>query len=133
MDDMSLKVNCWLHYADQLLPEEQLRCGPIDQNTHARVLDVPEVLKTNGFVSILPHQVVVDHAFVNHINMIQDGMFPVNGMDHTCCTRKYLIKTDANMAGEVTDSNDAADHRPFSSTPFKVALGDCFDPFYGLT
>eukprot|EP00978_Attheya_sp_CCMP212_P000991 scaffold2059_cov33-Attheya_sp.AAC.7 len=46
MDDMSLKVNnCWLRcYADQLLPEEQSRCGPINQNTHARVLDVPEVL-----------------------------------------------------------------------------------------
>eukprot|EP00978_Attheya_sp_CCMP212_P034509 scaffold144871_cov35-Attheya_sp.AAC.1 len=37
------------------------------------------------------------------------------------------------MAGEMTDSNDAVDHRPFSSTPFKVSLDDCFDPFYGLT
>eukprot|EP00978_Attheya_sp_CCMP212_P039115 scaffold200492_cov33-Attheya_sp.AAC.1 len=68
-----------------------------------------------------------------HIDTIQDGTFPVNDMDHAFCTRKYLIKTDTNMAGEVTDSNDAVDHRPFSSTPFKVALDDCFDSFYGLT
>jgi hypothetical protein len=133
MDDMSLKVNCWLRYADQLLPEEQSRCGPIDQNTHARVLDVPEVLQTNGFVSILPNQVLADHAFVMHIDTIQDGTFPVNGMDHAFCTRKYLVKTASNIAGVVRDSSDAASHRPFSSTPFKGALEDCFDPFFGLT
>jgi translation initiation factor IF-1 len=52
MDDMSLKVNCQLCFANQLLPEEQSRCCPINQNTHSRVLDIPQVLKTNGFVWI---------------------------------------------------------------------------------
>ena len=133
MDDMSLKVNCWLRFASQLLPEEQSSCGPIDQNTHSRVLDVPEVLKTNGFVSIEVGD-IVDHAFVMHIDTIQDGTYPINGIENAFCTRKYLAKSSANIAGDVTFCyKDGVDHRPFSSTPFNGSLDDCFDPFVGLT
>jgi hypothetical protein len=93
--DLSLEVNCWLRVTDQLLPEEQVRLGPIDPNSHRRVSDVPEVVKSNGF-AVINHETVTNHAFVMHIDTIHDGTYPVNGMSSAFCMRASIFKQSAN-------------------------------------
>eukprot|EP00978_Attheya_sp_CCMP212_P025765 scaffold83468_cov53-Attheya_sp.AAC.4 len=102
-------------FVENLLPAEQAMVGTLNVNTHYSVMGMEEVVQMNCFLDIDITVDVIGHAFVFHVDSIQDARHPVNGISDAFATKFHLNKISYDVPGDVTSFFDI-DHKPFSNS-----------------